>query len=427
MKRIMTPALAATLACIIFSGPAAADLELENWKFLKDIRATESIESEHAFFEVDAETYDGSAGALRSLRIVDGGAREVPYQVVTKERSEKREEFFPKLLNNSYLNGKYNSFVLDFGDERQPVNEFSIMTASKNFTRRTSVEGGADQSEWNVLAEDTYIYDFSRNVRSSYLRIKFPLSDFRYFRVKVHDDGGGPLDIGGAKTYRVISKPAETESWPLAILERTENEKEKTTEVVLDAGYRGLPIRRIDLDVASRNYHRNIRIESSEDREKWIALGSGVIFNYDMPAFKKTSSRVSFRENTGGRYFKITVENFDDQPIQITRVSGFGLARRVVLSLTGERPYKLCFGNPESRAPRYDLSHRMRYIDTRELPRLALGPRLKNASYSKTKPVRPWSEEHAGLLWVVMGAVIAFLGLLIISLMRKTPPGKTQE
>jgi hypothetical protein len=43
------------------------------------------------------------------------------------------------------------------------------------------------------------------------------------------------------------------------------------------------------------------------------------------------------------------------------------------------------------------------------------------------KPVRPWSEEHAYLLWVFMGAVIAVLALLIVNLMRKAPPSGAGE
>ena len=124
----------------------------------------------------------------------------------------------------------------------------------------------------------------------------------------------------------------------------------------------------------------------------------------------------------------LTIENYDDQPIDVTGATATGLVRRVVLPLTGRAPYKVYFGAPKSKAPRYDLAHRMRYIQTRALPRLSLGPRMANPSYRKPvapKPVEPWSERHPALLWVVMGAVIAALALLIYNLMRKTPPKGT--
>jgi hypothetical protein len=244
--------------------------------------------------------------------------------------------------------------------------------------------------------------------------------------VNVLDDGGGPLKIGGAKAHRARTEAAETESWPLKIIDRTENTEERTTEITLDAGYRGLPIRRLQLDVVGRNYNRNVRVESSEDGEEWTPLGSGVIFDYDLPSFKKADNSVSFRENARSRYFRVTVENFDDRPIDVAGVSGISLVRRVVVSRAGKGPYRAYFGNPRAKSPRYDLSHRMRYIDTESLPRLALGPRIANSDHIE-KSVLPWSEEHAGLLWAVIAVVIAFLALLILNLARSTSPEEDRD
>ena len=422
MKQKLTAAFLAFVTCLIFSHPAMADFKQADWQFFKDIQVPESAGSEYAFFQVDAEIYDGSFGVLQSLRIIDADSREAPYQMVTKRGSVHREEFSPRLLNNSYLAGRHNSFVLDLGEEPPSVNELTVQTTSTNFTRRASVEGSENQSEWNLLAEDAYIFDFSRNIRSKHLRIGFPLSNFRYLRVKVHDDGSGPLELKGAKIFRVKKEEAQAERWPLSIIRRTENKEERTTEIILDAGYLGLPIRTLELDVASRNYHRNVRIHSSEDLEEWVSLGNGIIFDYDLPRFKKTSTRLSFRENARGRYFRLTVENFDDRPLDIAGASGSGLVRRIVLPLTGKALYRTYFGNRKAKTPRYDLVHRIPYIETERLPHLSLGPRWSNPDYVVTKPVRPWSEEHAYLLWVFMGAVIAVLALLILNLMRKAPP-----
>ncbi len=421
MKRALIPVLA-VVVLLVSSSPTRADFNTTDWPFYKEIALPQPLESEYAYFQVDGEIYDVCSDGLRSIRVIRGDSGEVAYEIVTKRESEHREEFFPKILNNSYLPGKYNSFVLDFGEEPPSVNELEVLTSSENFTRRASVEGSDDQAEWNTLVEEAYIFDFARNIRSHYLRIELPTSNFRFLRVKVFDDGSGVLKITGAKAFRVRKEEAQTEQWPLTIVERTENEKDRTTEIVLDARFSGLPIRQIDLDVASRNYHRSVHVQSSEDREKWIDLGSGIIFDYDLPEFKKADKRLSFRENSRGRYFKLTIENYDDQPLEVAGASGIGLVRRVILAVEEGAPYRVFFGNPRAAAPRYDLAHRIPYIETERLPRLALGPRQSNPDYVEKKPKRPWSEEHAYLLWVVMAAVIVFLALLIFNLARKTPP-----
>lgn len=422
MKRGMDVFLAAVVLLAVLPTLARADFERTSWQFYKEIDAPRTIGPEYAFFEVDAEIHDGSFGNLAGLRIIDSDGLEIPYQIVTKRRIERREEYFPKLLNNSYLEGRYNSFVLDMGEERPEINELAIVTESDNFTRRVSVEGGNDHVVWNTLVEDAYIFDFSRNIRSRHLRVEFPASNFRYVRVKIHDDGGGRLEVGGAKAYRVKTEPAETESWPLSMVERKENAEKKTSIVILDARHRGLPIDRIDLSVSSRNYHRNVRVDSSVDRESWAALGSGVIFNYDMAAFKRTDNTISIGENVRGRYFRLTIENYDDRPIEVSGATGGGLVRRVVLPTIGKSPCYAYFGNLKAKIPRYDLAHRMRYIDTESLPRLGLRTRGVNADYVEPRPTRPWTERHEYLIWVMMAAVIAALALLIFNLMRKTPP-----
>jgi hypothetical protein len=426
MKRKSISLLLALLICFVLAPSARAEFKETDWEFFKKIEGPQPLNSEYAFFQVDAEIYDGCQYGLQGLRVVNSERREIPYEVVTKEKTETRKEFPAKILNNSYLPGQYNSFVIDTGEEPPEINEIAILTKSKNFTRRASIEGGDNQTDWNVLNGEAYIFDFSRDIKSQHLHIEFPPSNFRYLRVRVFDDGSGLLELSGATIFRVTKEKARMEQWPLTIIERRENQENKTTEIILDPGYRGIPIQEVELGVSDRNYQRNVEVQSSEDRQKWVSLGSGVIYNYDLPAFKKTDNRVSFRENTGGRYFKVIVQNYDDRPLDIKSVVGSGLVRRVIFPVDEGSHYLVYFGGSKVQPPLYDLSHRIPYIETERLPRLTLLSRQPNPTYI-AKPTRPWSEEHAYLLWVIMVVVILFLGALILNLMRKTPPASLQE
>ncbi|GAB4354878.1 MAG: hypothetical protein Kow0099_38980 [Candidatus Abyssubacteria bacterium] len=416
----------AALILALSTGAAWADFEMSDWKHFKEIGLPEGMQSEYAFIQVDAEIYDGCVGGLHSLRIVDAGSREIPYQLVTKSEKVDRVEFFPTVLNNSQVPGEYNSFVLDFGEEPPQVNQVMVLTTSTNFTRRASVEGSNDQSEWHLLVDDAYIFDFSRDIKSSHLAVEFPLATYRFLRVKVFAEGGKALEIQGAKVHKVTKEEAQTERWPLSIIERAEDEKEKVTSLVLDSGYRALPIRSIELSVMSRNYHRHVRVHSSENRGKWTDLGSGVIYNYDVADIEKTDNRIAFRENQAGRYFKLIIRNYDDPPLDVSDAEGISLVRRVIVPLDGASPQRVYFGNPLARPPQYDLAYRMPYIETERLPRLSLGPRQSNPAYIEPPPSEPWSERHQYLLWGVMAIVSVFLAGLIYNLLRKTPPVANQ-
>ncbi|MBI5116748.1 DUF3999 family protein, partial [Candidatus Poribacteria bacterium] len=290
--------------------------------------------------------------------------------------------------------------------------------------RLATVEGSDSQADWNVLVKEAYVFDFTRNIESRYLRIEFPLSNFRYLRVKVVDDGGGPLEITGAKLFAVTKEEAQTEQWPLATVNRTENQEKKTTEIILDPSYRAIPIREIEIAVESPNYHRNVEAFSSADKENWVFAGSGIIYNYDLPTFKKTNNHFFINEKTSGRYLKLIVHNYDDQPLQIDNCVGRSLVRRVILPAPAGNRYLLYFGSTSASAPVYDIAHRIPYIETERLPRLTLSARRPNPKY--IEPTGPWTEEHAWLLWAIIGAVILFLAALIFNLMRKTPPQQPQ-
>ena len=96
----------------------------------------------------------------------------------------------------------------------------------------------------------------------------------------------------------------------------------------------------------------------------------------------------------------------------------------------GKKAPRAAEGAPKAKAPRYDLAQRMRYIQTKNLPRLSLRPRMANPNHVARvapRPVVPWTERHPSLLWIVMVVVMAALALLIYSLMKKTPPEKTEE
>ena len=76
--------------------PALADFDVTSRQFVREIEPPPATASGYAYFTVDAGIYNGCSGSLKSLRIIDSEGREIPYQIVTKSKKVKSEEFFPK-------------------------------------------------------------------------------------------------------------------------------------------------------------------------------------------------------------------------------------------------------------------------------------------------------------------------------------------
>jgi hypothetical protein len=92
---------------------------------------------------------------------------------------------------------------------------------------------------------------------------------------------------------------------------------------------------------------------------------------------------------------------------------------RVIIAEPGKSPvgpWRLYFGNPKAEAPNYDFA---RNLPPRLEPppaRLKLEPRQENPVY-QPEPL-PLTERLPWLIYVLLGAAVAVLGLLIASLAR---------
>lgn len=391
------------------------------WQYYKDIIPPGSVDSAHGFFEIDAETYDGSAGDLNSLRVVDQKSQEVPYQIVTQPGSNEVKDVSGKIVENSSSPKTYDLVILDVGDEKSPVNEIRIVAGEGDFMRRTSVEGSDNRANWNMLKDTAYIYRFSQDVVSENLNTDFPLSAFRYYRIKIYKAGQGALQITGATAHDVSIQLPAFEQWPLTIIDTATQDDKLRTTVSTDAVYQGLPIQQIQLTASNQNHQRNVEIYSSRNQQDWVSLGEDPIFSYDLPDFKDQDMTLAFKQNQDGRYFKLVVYNYDNTPFEAKGLKGQGLVRRVVFSNQKGNSYKLYFGKPKAPAPDYHLQETFSFAKTEDLPRFSLGPRkLTESDFASTAGQE---EESASFVWLFMAVIFVMFVLLIFSLTgRKSKP-----
>ena len=78
---------------------------------------------------------------------------------------------------------------LDLGENPGEHNEVEIATSGSNFRRRVTVEGSDSGKDWAMLKTGDVIFSFaSQNTVAESDRISYPLSRYRYLRLKVSAD-----------------------------------------------------------------------------------------------------------------------------------------------------------------------------------------------------------------------------------------------
>ena len=409
----------AVLFAVGFSSVAAA-IPLSGWQYVKAIILPADLQQEGLVECVpDREVFAGSASGLVDLRIIMDRDTEVPYKLEVVQAEHQRTSFQVTLRDKGYVPGLYNTFIADLGRAGILHNEIEFQTTSTNFRRTATVETSNDGSSWTSVAEQT-VYDFTvkeRKFTTRDTRVRYTDSTSRYLRVKIADDGGGPLEIASATVFFVKETPPREVLWLASILDISRDTTSCTTLVEVDLGSPGIPSYRLAVKVSEVNFYRDVKLEASADRKAWktILLRSN-IYAYDTSKFVGSNLFVTYPETTY-RYLRIIIYDEDSPPLSIQGIDVWGLWRRLVFSAKPEHSYQLYYGNVETRHPSYDIERVFPYLATEELPEARLSPQVTNPDFVEKKP--PVSERFPWLFPTVIAVAAVLVALLLFGIVRQ--------
>ncbi len=430
----MFPILLALL--MLVSSSVAADFSQRDWSYVKSITLPAELESEGLVEVVpDPEVFFGALHSLADVRIISGENEEVPYKLEKSQAEHERTSFPVSLRDKGYIPGSYNIFTADLGREGVLHNEIEIKTSSANFRRTATVESSNDGATWMRIAEQT-VYDFTVKERGFTTRntsIRYPESTARYLRVKIADDGEGPLEITGATVFFIEETPAREVFWPSTIHSISHDDSQRTTSVEVDLGTPGLPSYRLAIEVPDTNFYREVTLESREVilesgtvNQQWRTLIRGAeIYSFDTPKFTGRSLSITYPEATS-RYLRLVIHDEDSPPLTVQGVSVWGQRYRLVFAADPQQSYRLYYGNMEAPRPSYDIERVFPYLVTEQLPEAGLGPQTTNPDFVEKKP--PVSERFPWLFPTVIVIAVIVVALLLIGIFRQArkvlPPPK---
>src|SRR5262249_9742344 len=136
----------------------------------------------------------------------------------------------------------------------------------------------------------------------------------------------------------------------------------------------------------------------------WITLASGTLYRIRLTRGEEAGLEL-YPGNRGYRQLRIRIYNEDDRPLRLREIRADAVVRRVLFPAEAGNAYRLYYGNPEAREPRYDIPRLLPRLADASVPELALGPEEANPDYRDEvrKPAR--SEGYPALLWGSLLAV----------------------
>ncbi len=357
---------------------------------------------------------------LSDLRVTDARGVEVPYAVVFETELRSQTEQAGMEINREYPDPSTSRLTVDFGSSVMK-NRITVATDGNSFRRHLRVEGSDDLRTWATLLPEGWVMAAGVTPDRRFESADIGANTYRYLRVSVSrmiDESEPPRILKVSCRHELVRNATES-AVPGRLISYSTGQGTSTAEI--DFGTRNLPIQHLRLllrrdparifekrcEVAGRNslqHTERVRFESDEyGKERtvvtpWETLGSAVVFRNS-----QGGESLDLRVRAGYRYVRISIDNGDSPPLEVSGVTGYAVPAYLVFEPAGQSRFDLFSGNPDAPAPRYDSAKVLASLDTRNLPRGNAGDLM--AQPGTRAPAQP---EGQRLVWFVLAVVVLF-------------------
>jgi hypothetical protein len=422
------------LVSLVTSVNAAIDLTGWNWQRPIDVRTSSGF----VRFSLPPEIFDESQMTLDDLRVIDENKGLVPHVIHWGRVKETQhlEWQSARLLNETFVPGKYASVTADFG-EMTEKNYMMVSLSGQNYRRRVLLEGSNNSQVWEVVAEEVWLFDVSlpgQNFKVD--TIKFPTNNFRYLRLTVYNMTDDPRRINIETVKSAFQRTEmEKELVPVSLKQMflSQDEKNRQTILELDLGFRNLPVVSLQFEITTPYFYRGYEILGRNEPKEKVARKTETKWDtieQDVPwrsVYRGVLHRIQHKQKISEslkvedirapyRLLQVRIFNGDNPPLKIDRVSLYRRDTSLVFQVQPGQVYTLIGGNPKSREANYDLAKSIQGIDEFTLPVVNIG---SSTTIPHKEQIPPWTERHSTLLWAILVLVVGTMIVLIVRNLKK--------
>jgi Protein of unknown function (DUF3999) len=315
----------------------------------------------------------GLPGGLEDLRLFDAGGREVPYLLVAPQPRER--QWVKGSLAPIPIKKKSSGFEADLG-KLCSVDRLAVTGIPGPFLKRFRLEGSGDRSHWVVLVSDGTLFDLPEE-RLRRTEVEFPAGEYRYLRVTFDDRQSARAPMPSGASARLVAGPAPPPPARIEVLfERRASEPGRSRFRIRLPGPH-LPVVALELSVAGGNLLRPAAVTEarlSNDTLVPSVLGRSTLHRAEIGGLAAADLRVPI-EPPNGPDLELVVDDGDNPPLALTGVSAeLAPLPWIYFESPDGAALTARYGDPELRAPRYDIESMRRYVSRRALEDAAWGP-----------------------------------------------------
>ncbi|MHC8949516.1 DUF3999 family protein [Sphingobacterium hungaricum] len=340
---------------------------------------------------------------LGMVRILDQNGNEVPY---VQQKSKSNVVFIKNSSIKTEILPDSATFILLENSEQSKINSLTLQISNTTATKNYQIDGSNDQLTWYAVLNSGYLDDLT-SVNQTYTEknISFPLTSYRYIRIKLDDKNSSPLNILAIGKNFIEREKIRYELLTGVSFETKQNREKKQSTVDITLKNK-TPIDFIELTITNpKQYQRNATLFVNANRtvkNKTSVYQQPItefIINSNEKAFFPTNSTISDK-------IFLSIDDRDNPPLAISEVMLYQIPVEIIAELKHNEIYQLTVDTNWT-SPDYDIAS----MD------LALSDSLQNASVgslSSNNSVKQGDQtlkENSGkvILWIGI-----FTGILII-------------
>lgn len=344
---------------------------------------------------------------LADVRLIDGSGAFVPYIKNGSLPVTRQTRFvaFPQ-VQSAGLNDSSTIFIAQ-NPTGAPVNKLWLNLKNTAANRQMTVTGSDDQKKWFAIAEDLSLTTAGANdSKGSFQQsVDFPASNFKYLKLTIANKHKSPLSIIGAGIYTDL--PAAPNYVAITGLKfKRADSPNHVTHIYINFN---LPYRvdRLSIPITYKGYfHREVNVYNNDSVRTWLTSKT----------FSTDDRDINLSIVTRG--LDIQIINNDDEPLPIKKVSAYQIQNFLIARLDTGKMYAVIMGNPEAKAPQYDLEYFADHL-TGSLPEIMHQNMQHNRAYRHKAGATVGTSKKGYWLWAGIAVAIAMLSALTFSMMRE--------
>jgi hypothetical protein len=401
MRRIALPVVLLVSLAATAQPASASEIDRANFRKVRPLVAGPG--GEPVLVEPDGALFEHSQPGFADLRIADARGHEVAWRPIRSGRSAPPEAV-PVL--NSGRQGRFAVALLDLGTQHTVRDRVVLEVPDRGFVGRAVILGADDRHGPFTRLSATGIYD-ARGAQPARSTVAvFPLSDFRYLLVRASGVSRilGASVSGASERPQLLRRPAKSVSL---------RQKGSRTIVILDLGFRDVPVDELRIAAETTPYERPVEILGSDTQQRFVPLTAARIFRFP------GSASAPIPIGAHHRYIRIEVDNGDDTPLRGIEVSAGSRSRALLLEGGHPPPYTVYYGSPSTNAPSYDFAR---------IPASALGvggavpgrlgTERKNPAFQPPPDTRSFATRNPGLVTGALALAALALGAVGLLALR---------